>query len=102
MHYVFTQILRYSHAVLDCASLGAHVLHFQTYLDQLPSLPSIQESCDLSCRSQFGKIVIATFSFLIYVVGCRYERSHSLIVMDTLDKELEFSFIPFLSVISVT
>ncbi|KRZ16674.1 RNA-binding protein 5 [Trichinella zimbabwensis] len=47
--------------------------------------------------SQFGKIVIATFSFLIYVVGCRYERSHSLIVMDTLDKELEFSFIPFLS-----
>ncbi|KRZ11975.1 hypothetical protein T11_15315 [Trichinella zimbabwensis] len=50
MHYVFTQILRYSHAVLDCASLGAHILRFQTYLDQLPSLPSIQESCDRSCR----------------------------------------------------
>ncbi|KRZ98026.1 hypothetical protein T08_2449 [Trichinella sp. T8] len=39
MHYVFTQILRYSHSVLDCASLGAAVL----------SLPSVQESCDCSC-----------------------------------------------------
>ncbi|KRZ73757.1 hypothetical protein T10_9046, partial [Trichinella papuae] len=37
MHYVFTQILRYSHAVLNCASMKAHVLHFQTCLDQLPS-----------------------------------------------------------------
>ncbi|KRZ04240.1 hypothetical protein T11_14493 [Trichinella zimbabwensis] len=37
MHYVFTQILRYSYAVLDCASMKAHVLHFQTCFDQLPS-----------------------------------------------------------------
>ncbi|KRZ07940.1 ATP-binding cassette sub-family A member 1, partial [Trichinella zimbabwensis] len=37
MHYVFTQILRYSYAVLDCASMKAHILHFQTCLDQLPS-----------------------------------------------------------------
>ncbi|KRZ66236.1 hypothetical protein T10_700 [Trichinella papuae] len=29
MHYIFTQILRYSHAVLDCANTEAHVLHFQ-------------------------------------------------------------------------
>ncbi|KRZ80681.1 hypothetical protein T10_292 [Trichinella papuae] len=28
MHYVFTQILRYSHAVLDCASLKAEVWTF--------------------------------------------------------------------------
>ncbi|KRZ78639.1 hypothetical protein T10_12732 [Trichinella papuae] len=28
MHYVFTQILRYSHAVLDCASIKADILLF--------------------------------------------------------------------------
>ncbi|KRY75875.1 hypothetical protein T4A_8065 [Trichinella pseudospiralis] len=50
MHYVVTQILRYYHAVPNCASLGAHVLRFQTCLHQLPSLPSIQESCDRNCR----------------------------------------------------
>ncbi|KRY17247.1 hypothetical protein T12_6102 [Trichinella patagoniensis] len=37
MHYVFTQILRYFHAVLDCGSMKADVLHFHTYLGQLPS-----------------------------------------------------------------
>ncbi|XP_003372104.1 hypothetical protein Tsp_11136 [Trichinella spiralis] len=37
MHYVFTKILRYFHAVLDCASMKADVLHFHTYLGQLPS-----------------------------------------------------------------
>ncbi|KRZ70884.1 hypothetical protein T10_3198 [Trichinella papuae] len=42
--YVFTQILRYSHAVLDCASLRAHILRFQIWLPELASLPSIQES----------------------------------------------------------
>ncbi|KRX95895.1 hypothetical protein T4E_12403 [Trichinella pseudospiralis] len=50
MHYVVTQILRYYHAVPNCASLGAHVLRFQTCLHQLPSLPSIQELCDRNCR----------------------------------------------------
>ncbi|KRY00356.1 hypothetical protein T4E_12392 [Trichinella pseudospiralis] len=28
MHYVFTQILRYSHVVLDCASMKANILLF--------------------------------------------------------------------------
>ncbi|KRZ86366.1 Histone deacetylase 1, partial [Trichinella sp. T8] len=30
LHYVFTQILRYSHAMLDCASMKAEILRFQT------------------------------------------------------------------------
>ncbi|KRZ78844.1 hypothetical protein T10_12731 [Trichinella papuae] len=34
-HYVFTQILRYSHAVLDCASMKAEVW---TCPDRLASL----------------------------------------------------------------
>ncbi|KRY31034.1 hypothetical protein T01_12519 [Trichinella spiralis] len=38
MHYVFTQILRYSHAVLDHASMKAEILHFQTCPDRLISL----------------------------------------------------------------
>ncbi|KRX73402.1 hypothetical protein T06_16820 [Trichinella sp. T6] len=29
MHYVFTQILHYPHAELDCASMETRVLHFQ-------------------------------------------------------------------------
>ncbi|KRX43724.1 hypothetical protein T09_1439 [Trichinella sp. T9] len=29
MHYVFTQILHYPHAALDCASMETRVLHFQ-------------------------------------------------------------------------
>ncbi|KRY14718.1 hypothetical protein T12_14398, partial [Trichinella patagoniensis] len=37
MHYVFTQIFRYSHALLDCASMKAEILHFQTCLDRLIS-----------------------------------------------------------------
>ncbi|KRZ73305.1 hypothetical protein T10_12931 [Trichinella papuae] len=37
-HYVFTQILHCSHAVLDCASMKADILHFQTCPDQLTSL----------------------------------------------------------------
>ncbi|XP_003376081.1 putative parathyroid hormone 2 receptor [Trichinella spiralis] len=41
MHYVFTQILRYFHAVLDCASMKADILHFQTCLDQLISLEQV-------------------------------------------------------------
>ncbi|XP_003376543.1 glutamate synthase [Trichinella spiralis] len=38
MHYVFTQILCYSHAVLDHASMKAEILHFQTCPDRLISL----------------------------------------------------------------
>ncbi|KRY39466.1 hypothetical protein T01_12672 [Trichinella spiralis] len=41
MHYVFTQILRYFHAVLDCASMKADILHFQTCLDRLISLEQV-------------------------------------------------------------
>ncbi|KRX22794.1 hypothetical protein T07_10189, partial [Trichinella nelsoni] len=43
MHYVFTQIFRYSHAVLDCASIKAEILHFQTCLDRLISLEEVPE-----------------------------------------------------------
>ncbi|KRY17278.1 hypothetical protein T12_11622 [Trichinella patagoniensis] len=53
IHWEYTRILRYSYAVLEWASLGAHVPHFQTSLVMLPSLPSIQESCDRSCRTRF-------------------------------------------------
>ncbi|KRY22656.1 hypothetical protein T12_11578 [Trichinella patagoniensis] len=38
MHYVFTQIFCYSHALLDCASMKAEILHFQTCPDRLISL----------------------------------------------------------------
>ncbi|KRY84737.1 hypothetical protein T4D_508 [Trichinella pseudospiralis] len=102
MHYVVTQILRYYHAVPNCASLGAHVLRFQTCLHQLPSLPSIQESCDRNClevtyNSYFGKVVIVTCGFSIYVVRRYSERGQSLMVIDA----LSFLFTPLLVVISV-
>ncbi|KRX72048.1 hypothetical protein T06_13081, partial [Trichinella sp. T6] len=47
MHYVFTKILRYSYAVLDCASIKANVLHVQKCSDRLPSLSISGASADL-------------------------------------------------------
>ncbi|KRZ11517.1 hypothetical protein T11_7172 [Trichinella zimbabwensis] len=41
MYYVFTQILRYSHAVLDCASIKADILHFQTSEKDITDRPLI-------------------------------------------------------------
>ncbi|KRZ03620.1 hypothetical protein T11_5421, partial [Trichinella zimbabwensis] len=56
MHYVFTQILRYSHAVLNCASMKAHVLHFQTCLDQLTTVwTKLLESRDRCCRKPISR-----------------------------------------------
>ncbi|KRZ87112.1 hypothetical protein T08_15098 [Trichinella sp. T8] len=46
MHYVFTKILRYSYAVLDCASIKANVLHVQKCSDRLPSLSISGASAD--------------------------------------------------------
>ncbi|KRX17939.1 hypothetical protein T07_10550, partial [Trichinella nelsoni] len=47
MHYVFTKILRYSYAALDCASMKANILHVQKCSDRLPSLSISGASADL-------------------------------------------------------
>ncbi|KRX18836.1 hypothetical protein T07_14641, partial [Trichinella nelsoni] len=48
MHYVFTKILRYSYAALDCASMKANILHVQKCSDRLPSLSTSGASADVA------------------------------------------------------
>ncbi|KRY23347.1 hypothetical protein T12_6141 [Trichinella patagoniensis] len=38
MHYMFVYILRDFYAALDCASMKADILHFQTRPDQAPGI----------------------------------------------------------------
>ncbi|KRZ16574.1 hypothetical protein T11_8189 [Trichinella zimbabwensis] len=58
MHYVFTQILRYSHAP------------FVPFAKLTINSGVMRLLLPINNGSQFGKVVLVTFGFSIYVVGC--------------------------------
>ncbi|KRX13750.1 hypothetical protein T07_8191 [Trichinella nelsoni] len=66
VHYVYTQILHYFRSVLNCASMKADILHFQTCLELLTSL-ELQDSCcrkPASCSQCFLSLHRDAFIFL--------------------------------------
>ncbi|KRZ88018.1 hypothetical protein T08_5890, partial [Trichinella sp. T8] len=65
MHYVFTQIFRYSHALLDCASMKAEILHFQTCLDRLISF-EIAEPVQPISSSYLASSLVKSLSLLLW------------------------------------